>query len=81
MQRLVDGESVDLTNQEVIAANAAAAACLAAENNRSIRQQILILEAKQTPRRVAEAILDQESPVGFLADLRQQIATLRSQLT
>lgn len=79
MQRMVDGELVDMTADEIAARNAEVAAELALQPQQLIKQQIQALEAQITDRRIREAILGSDS--GWLRDINNQIAALRAQLT
>lgn len=60
-------------------AEARKAAAEAAAPHRAILAQIAILEAKETPRRLAEAVLS-DAGKAWLEDNRAQIAALRSEL-
>lgn len=71
--RLLPSDAVEITDEEAAAlAPAPSMADLA-------RVQIADLEATVTPRRIREAVLGIDG--GWLADLNEQIAALRAQLT
>lgn len=79
-QKLVNGEYVDLSDEEQEELNALRQAALTEQPKEEIRNQIKALESQITPRRIREAVLDSESPQGWLADIESQIQQLRSQL-
>ena len=75
--KTVDGVHYLLTPAEETEMLARGVAHEAGANNRSISAQIVALEAKQTPRRIREAIVDPT----WMQSLNNQIAALRTQLT
>lgn len=77
--RALNGEDVPFTPEEEAEADAREAAEVALAGRRSILQQIAALEAKENPRRLAEAVLSAEGRT-WLENNRAQIAALRAQL-
>lgn len=51
-----------------------------AEINKNILNEIKILEAQQTPRRIREAATWNRDSINFLKDIDRQITALRNQL-
>lgn len=76
--KIVDGQTVLLTQAEIDAQAAQDAAWQAAQPRLTLIAQISTLEATQTPRRVREAVNGIDN--GWLKKLDAQIATLRGQL-
>lgn len=74
----VDGVLVPLTGAEISERASALVTYNSAVTNNAVKQQIVVLEQSITDRRRDEAILGQDN--GWLANVRSQIATLRSQL-
>lgn len=76
--KMVDGEPVLLTSDEITAQAVVDAAWEAGATKRSALEQIRVLENSVTDRRTREAVLGVDG--GWLANINQQIAALRSQL-
>lgn len=70
--------NIPFTAAEELARDAEEALEMAAQGPRRIREQIVVLEAQQTPRRAREAMLTGDKT--FLSGLETQIAALRAKL-
>ena len=77
-KKMVNGEVVDMTLDEIDVQLALEAEWEGQRERASLMEQIRELELLETPRRISEAILNQDN--GWLADNRSQIASLRAQL-
>lgn len=78
-KKMVNGELVDMTTQEIATQQAMEAEWEGQKARTQIIEQIQELELLETPRRISEAILGLDN--GWLANNRAQIALLREQLS
>lgn len=78
-KKMVNGQLVDMTPQEIAAQEAMEAEWDGQRVRAQIIEQIQELELLETPRRISEAILGLDN--GWLANNRTQIAALREQLS
>ena len=78
-KKMVNGQLVDMTPQEIAAQQAMEAEWEGQKVRTQIIEQIQELELLETPRRISEAILGLDND--WLANNRAQIAALREQLS
>jgi hypothetical protein len=79
MHKIIDGQEVPLTEEEVAEFHAKEAAAEREAQKVSVINQIKALEAQITPRRLREAILGTDK--GWLQNVDSQLAALRHQLS